>query len=86
MPHAHSHTHVAGGSPDAAGEGGREADMGILAMRLGSENIPVQPVHPAPPGMRLAHAVALAAEPCGSPIDFRSTAQDILCDVMLRLA
>ena len=61
----------------------KEAEkMGILAMRLGSENIPVQPVHPVPPGMRLAHAVA--AEPCGSPIDFGSTAQDILCDVMLR--
>ena len=42
--------------------------LGILAMRLGSENIPVQPVHPVPPGMRFAHAVA--AEPCGSPIDF----------------
>ena len=55
--------------------------LGILAMRLGSGNIPVQPVHPVPPGMRLAHA---AAESCGSPIDFGSTAQDILCDVMLR--
>ena len=55
--------------------------LGILAMRLGSENIPVQPVHPVPPGMRFAHAVA--AEPCGSPIDFGSSAQDILGDVIL---
>ena len=54
--------------------------LGILAMRLGSENIPVQPVHPVPPGMRFAHAVA--AEPCGSPIDFGSTANDILVQVM----
>ena len=54
--------------------------LGILAMRLGSENIPVQPVHPVPPGMRFAHAVA--AEPCGNPIDFGSTANDILVQVM----
>ena len=42
----------------------------ILAMCLGAENIPIQPVpvHPVPPGMRFAHAVA--AEPFGSPIDF----------------
>jgi hypothetical protein len=40
----------------------------ILAMRLGAKNIPIQPVHPVPPGMRFAHAVA--AEPFGSPIDF----------------
>jgi hypothetical protein len=61
----------------------KEAEkMGILAMRLGSENIPVQPVHPVPPGMRLAHAVA--AEPCGSPIDFGSTAQDTTaCGMMI---
>ena len=54
--------------------------LGILAMRLGSENIPVQPVHPVPPGMRFAHAVA--AVPCGSPIEFGSTANDILLDVL----
>ena len=65
----------------------KEAEkMGILAMRLHgvgiSENIPVQPVHPVPPGMRLAHAVA--AEPCGSPIDFGSTAQDTTaCGMMI---
>jgi hypothetical protein len=40
----------------------------IIAMRLGAENIPIQPVHPVPPGMCFAHAVA--AEPFGSPIDF----------------
>ena len=66
----------------------KEAEkMGILAMRLHgvgiSENIPVQPVHPVPPGMRLAHAVA--AEPCDSPIDFGSTAQDIFSLGYLRL-
>ena len=55
--------------------------LGILAMRLGSENIPVQPVHPVPPGMRFAHAVV--AEPCGAPIDFGSKANDILVEVML---
>ena len=55
--------------------------LGILAMRLGSENIPVQPVHPVPPGMRFAHAVA--AEPCGSPINFGSSGQSILSRVML---
>jgi hypothetical protein len=38
------------------------------ACRLGAENIPIQPVHPVPPGMRFAHAVA--AEPFGRPIDF----------------
>ena len=56
---------------------------GIIAMRLGAENIPIQPVpvHPVPPGMRFANAVA--AVPCGSPIDFGSTAKDILLDVML---
>ena len=45
--------------------------LGILAMRLGAENIPIQPVHPVPPGMRFAHAVA--AEPFGSPIDVGRT-------------
>jgi hypothetical protein len=55
--------------------------LGILAMRLGAENIPIQPVHPVPPGMCFAYAVA--AEPCGSPINFGSTAQDILLDVIL---
>ena len=60
----------------------KEAEKaGILAMRLGTENIPVQPVHLVPPGMRFANAVA--AVPCGSPIDFGSTAKDILLDVML---
>tara|TARA_B110000037_G_C16780271_1_gene367051 strand:- start:328 stop:543 length:216 start_codon:yes stop_codon:yes gene_type:complete len=44
---------------------------GILAMRLGSENIPVQPVHLVPPGMRFANAVA--AVPCA-----RVAAQSIL--------
>jgi hypothetical protein len=56
----------------------KEAEkLGILAMRLGEENIPIQPVHPVPPGMRFAHAVA--AETCGSPIDFGRIAQDIFC-------
>ena len=60
----------------------KEAEKaGILAMRLGSENIPVQPVHLVPPGMRFANAVA--AVPCGSPIDFGNSAQDILWDVIL---
>jgi hypothetical protein len=63
----------------------KEAEkMGILAMRLGSKNIPVQPVHPVPPGMRFAHAVA--AEPCGTAQSiYGSSAQSItiLCDVML---
>ena len=60
----------------------KEAEKaGILAMRLGSENIPVQPVHLVPPGMRFANAVA--AVPCGSPIDVGSSAKDILLDVIL---
>jgi hypothetical protein len=68
---------VAGGSPDAAGEGGREDGYSRDALGVGKHLGPLQPVHPVPPGMRLAHAVA--AEPCDSPIDFGSTAQDILC-------
>ena len=49
----------------------KEAEKaGILAMRLGTENIPVQPVHLVPPGMRFANAVA--AVPCGSQIDVGS--------------
>jgi hypothetical protein len=83
MPHAHSHTHVAGGSPDAAGEGGREAWYSRDTLG-GGQNNPIQPVHPVPPEMRFANAVA--AEPCGSPIDFGSSAQSILCDVMLARA
>ena len=60
----------------------KEAEKaGILAMRLGTENIPVQPVHLVPPGMRFANAVA--AEPCGSPIDFGTSAQNILWGVVL---
>ena len=60
----------------------KEAEKaGVLAMRLGTENIPVQPVHLVQPGMRFANEVA--AVPCGSPIDFGSTAKDILWDVML---
>ena len=60
----------------------KEAEKaGILAMRLGTENIPVQPVHLVPPGMRFAKAVA--AEPSGSPIDFGSSAQDILWNMIL---
>ena len=40
----------------------KEAEKaGVLAMRLGSENIPVQPVHLVPPGMRFANAVAAVA-------------------------
>ena len=31
---------------------------GILAMRLGAENIPIQLVHPVPPGMRFAHTAS----------------------------
>jgi uncharacterized protein with PIN domain len=34
VPHAHSHTHVAGGSPDVAGEGGREGWYSCDALGL----------------------------------------------------
>ena len=34
MPHAHSHTHIAGGSPDLAGEGGREGWYSCDALGL----------------------------------------------------
>ena len=55
---------------DATDERGREAwySREMRLGPLGAENIPIQPVHPVPPGMRFAHAVA--AEPFGSPIDF----------------
>ena len=61
-----------------------KAGILAMAMRLGSEKtsrFPVQPVHLVPPGMRFPNAVA--AEPCGSPIDVGSSAQDILWDVIL---
>ena len=79
MPHAHTYTHVAGGSPDAAGQRGREVWYSRDALGVGKHPGPAS-ASTVPPGMRFAHAVA--AEPCGSPIDFGSTAQDILSKVM----
>ena len=40
----------------------------ILTMRLGAENIPIQPVpvHPVPPRMRFAHAVAATVSGSGA--------------------
>ena len=71
---------VAGGSPDAAGEGGREGRYSRDALGARKHPGPAW-VHPVPPGMRFANAVA--AEPCGSPIDFGTSAQNILWGVVL---